>query len=313
MRKPAELLPELHPFVDALASAPAASSLAEERRLWARFCLANNPPRPPGMVVEEIAIELPGRTLAARLYRGASTRPAPCVLYLHGGGWVLGDLDTQDAIAWGLAEGTGASVLSLAYRLAPEHPYPAAFDDGYETLELLVSAPHRYGIDAHRIALCGDSAGGNLCAAIAIAARDRGGPRVAAQALVYPVLDTDTERPSYLENAEAPILGRDEMIHYLDAYLGPLRAAPPETAMPMRAKDLRALPPAWVHSAECDPLRDEAFVYSQRLRAAGNEVHYRCARGMVHGFVRARTLAPAAAAEFDALTEFLRAALERPV
>ncbi len=309
MQRPRQLLPELDAFVDAFAAAPAAADLHEERRLWADFCIASNPPRPPGMVVEDIDLALPGRTLAARLYRGGEPGAAPCVLYLHGGGWVLGDLDTQDAIAWGLAAGSGATVLSLAYRLAPEHPYPAAFDDSYETLEALAGDPGRYGIDPARIALCGDSAGGNLSAAVSIAARDRGGPRIRAQSLLYPVLDTDTERPSYLENADAPLLGREEMQHYLRAYLGPLHDTPPETAMPMRCADLRDLPPAWIHTAEFDPLRDEGFVYSQRLRAAGNEVRYRCARGMVHSFVRARTSSPAAAAEFGAITGFLRDAL----
>lgn len=309
MRKPDDLLPELHAFVDRFSALPTASDLAAERRDWSALCRANSPPRPPGLTVQDLPIALPGRTLTARLYRGPGEEPAPCVLFLHGGGWVLGDLDTHDAMACALARGSAASVLSLAYRLAPEHPYPAALNDSYETLQLLTADPQRFGIDPARVALCGDSSGGNLAAALAIATRDRGGPRLVAQALIYPVLDSDTERPSYIENADAPLLGRAQMHGYLDSYLGPLRDTPPATAMPLRAADLGGLPPAWVHSAEFDPLRDEAFVYSQRLLAAGNPAHYRCARGMVHSFARALDASPAVAVEFEAMCGFLRDAL----
>jgi acetyl esterase len=217
----------------------------------------------------------------------------------------LGDLDTNDSIAWGFAEGTGATVVSIDYRLAPEHPYPAAFDDSYTVVTHLARHASAFGIDPARIAVGGDSAGGNLTAAVALAARDRGGPAIAAQILIYPVLGTDTDLPSYRENADAPLLTRDGMIHYLDAYLGAHRAAPPAYAMPMTANDLTRLPPAFVHTAEYDPLRDEGKIYADRLAEAGNEVEYRCALGMVHSFMRARFDGAAARAEFDAICNFL--------
>lgn len=310
MPRTLDIHPQIRAFVDRLAEVPAATTLAQERSGWREFCLANNPPRPPGMQVQDLRLTLDGRMLAARVYRPVDVVRAPCILYLHGGGWVLGDLDTQDAIAWGLAEGCRATVVSLEYRLAPEHPYPAAFDDSYETLQLLVGHAGDFAIDPARIALCGDSAGGNLCAAVTLAARDRSGPLVAAQCLAYPVVDTDIDRPSYLQNADAPMLTRTEMVHYLDAWLGDARDAPPAYAMPLRAASLAGLPPTLVHTAELDPLRDEGYRFYERLVADGTPARYRCARRMVHSFMRARFAGPAPAAEFACMCSFLREHLD---
>jgi acetyl esterase len=176
---------------------------------------------------------------------------------MHGGGWILGNLDTNDSVGWGFAQGTGAAVISVDYRLAPENPYPAAFDDSRAVLEYVAANGRKHGLDGSRIAVCGDSAGGNLSAALSLWSRDHSGPRIAAQALIYPVIDTDIDNDSYRQNATAPMLTRAEMMHYLDAYLGKQRQNPHMYAMPGRATDLRNLPPALVHTAEYDPLRDE--------------------------------------------------------
>ncbi len=301
-----EMHPELQPLLELALSFPKAKDLAGERRDWQAYCARLHRPVPSNIAVEDQQFEADGLSVPVRIYRPQPLTAAGCVLYFHGGGFVLGDLDTQDTISWGLAEGTGATVVSVAYRLAPENPYPAAFDDCYAVLDYVHDHADELGIDARHITVCGDSAGGNLSAAVCLAARDRKGPAVAAQALIYPGLDIDTERPSYLEYADSPLLGRDAMCFYLDAYLGGNLDDPEPYAMPMRAADLSGLPPALVHTAELDPLHDEGVAYAERLSAAGNSVTYRCAERMPHGFFRARFLGPAPRAEFDAICDFLR-------
>jgi acetyl esterase len=297
--------PELKDFFVRLEAVPATHSTEERRRVWREFCLKSSHPRPAGMSVWDESLSLPGREIALRWYKPEIDRPQPCVIYLHGGGWVLGDLDTQDTIAWGIARGARALVASVDYRRAPEHPYPAAFDDSYAVLESVAKNADSLGIDATRIAVCGDSAGGTLAAAVCLAARDRQGPGICAQALLYPVMDVDTTRESYEENADSPLLSREEMEYFLDAYLGERRWNPDAYAMPLRAEDVSNLPPAFVHTAEFDPLRDEGHLYYRRLREAGNEAEYRFAEFMPHSFARARLEGPATKAEFDALCAFL--------
>jgi acetyl esterase len=252
-------------------------------------------------------LTLEGEVIPIRIYRPASeTAILPVVVYLHGGGWVLGDLDTNDAVAWGLAEGTGAVVISVAYRLAPEQPYPAAFRDCFNAVKWVSQEAEGLEINRERLALCGDSAGGNLAAAVSLAARDQDGPPLAAQALIYPVLGRDMTLPSYRENGEGPGLTRTDMSYYLDAYLGSDWSRADAYALPMLATDLAGLPPTLVHTAELDPLRDEGRCFAQRLEQAGVKVSYRCAPRMVHGFVRARFEGPTIAAEFAVITDFLR-------
>jgi acetyl esterase len=246
-----------------------------------------------------------GTTLPIRIYRPSTNQILPVAVYIHGGGWVVGDLDTNDTVAWGLAEGSGAVVVSIHYRLAPEHPYPAAFDDCYAIVEWISEHAEELGVDGSRLAVCGDSAGGNLSAAISLAARDRGGPAIAAQGLIFPVLALDVNTPSYLENAEGFGLTRESMVFYLDAYL-PDKSKADIYAMPLLADDLSKLPPALVHTAELDPLRDEGKLYADRLAAAGNDVTYRMGERMTHSFIRARFDGPAVAAEFQFIVDFLK-------
>jgi acetyl esterase len=297
--------PDLHNFMTREESVPEVLTIPEKRDTWRDFCTSINRPPPASMIVENREVAVNGTTLPIRIYRPSTNQILPVAVYIHGGGWVVGDLDTNDTVAWGLAEETGAVVVSIHYRLAPEHPYPAAFDDCYAIVEWISEHAEELGVDGSRLAVCGDSAGGNLSAAISLAARDRGGPAIAAQGLIFPVLALDVNTPSYLENAEGFGLTRESMVFYLDAYL-PDKSKADIYAMPLLADDLSKLPPALVHTAELDPLRDEGKLYADRLAAAGNDVTYRMGERMTHSFIRARFDGPAVAAEFQFIVDFLK-------
>lgn len=240
---------------------------------------------PPAVArAEDLALVLDGRTLAARLYvpEGASD-PAPLVLYFHGGGWVIGTLETHDGTCRALARASGAAVLSVGYRLAPEHPYPAPVEDCYAALEWAARNAASLGCDPARLAVAGDSAGGNLAAAVAIMARNRGGPALRHQLLIYPVTDDDYSLPSYAANGSGEyFLGTDAMRWFWQHYVGADAAAP--LARIGRTVDLSGLPPATVITAEFDPLRDEGMAYAARLAKAGCAVDAAIAPGMIHGF-----------------------------
>jgi acetyl esterase len=297
--------PDLHNFMTREESVPEVLTIPEKRNTWRDFCTSINRPPPASMIVENREVAVNGTTLPIRIYRPSTNQILPVAVYIHGGGWVVGDLDTNDTVAWGLAEGSGAVVVSIHYRLAPEHPYPAAFDDCYAIVEWISEHAEELGVDGSRLAVCGDSAGGNLSAAISLAARDRGGPAIAAQGLIFPVLALDVNTPSYLENAEGFGLTRESMVFYLDAYL-PDKSKADIYAMPLLADDLSKLPPALVHTAELDPLRDEGKLYADRLAAAGNDVTYRMGERMTHSFIRARFDGPTVAAEFQFIVNFLK-------
>jgi len=243
-------------------------------------------PPPVVAVARDLAIDLPGRTLPARLYLPAGApSPAPLVVFYHGGGWVLGTLETHDSTCRALARASGAAVLSVGYRRAPEVRFPGPLDDCYEALEWARDHAAALGIDATRLALAGDSAGGNLAAAVAIRARDRAGPALRHQLLIYPVTDTDFARASYLANGTgAYFLSLALMQWFWTQYLGTIPQAHVEGATVLRTADLAHLPPASLIMAEYDPLRDEGLAYAQALAAAGNDVCCDVAPGMIHGF-----------------------------
>ncbi|MDY7100609.1 MAG: alpha/beta hydrolase [Actinomycetota bacterium] len=221
---------------------------------------------------------IPGHPgVPARLYRVAEE--AGTIVFLHGGGWVLGDLDLSDAMCRDLALHCGAAVLSVDYRLAPEHPFPAALDDVMAALRWL---EHESGLDGP-VVLAGVSAGGNLAAAATLVARSEGGPPIAGQLLVCPVLDHDLDRPSYQQFAEGYYLWRADMAWFWDHY-APLDRRSEPLASPLRAESHRGLPPAVIVTAECDPLRDEGRAYAERLEASGVATSYRCYAGELHGF-----------------------------
>ena len=229
-----------------------------------------------------------GTDLPLRTYRpsGVGERP-PVVVYLHGGGWTIGSVDTHDEPCRALAAGTGAVVVSVDYRLAPEHPFPAAIHDAYAAVCFVADNADDLGVDADRLVVAGDSAGGNLSAAISLMARDRSGPPIALQVLVYPAVDFDYDSgrwPSLQENATGYFLHLETMRWFADCYGGAERLAGDPLAAPIRAADHAGLPPAHVFVAGFDPLRDEGLAYAEVLRDAGVPVTVCCHDGQVHGY-----------------------------
>ena len=302
--------PEIKAFADRAAALFDAEHetkpLAEQRRIYAEFCRSFSAPRPAGLEVHDLMVAGHAAPVPVRLYRPMGGGRLPAIIYLHGGGWVLGNPETHDTITAEMALGTEATVISVDYRLAPEHPYPAAFDDGFAVLCDVAVRPDRFGIDPARIAVAGDSAGGNLAAAMALAARDRGGPTARLQALIYPALSTDCDRPSCWEHAEAPFLTRESLLYYIACYLGGAASSTDPYAAPLEARSHSGLPPAFIATAGIDPLRDDGALYAERLRLAGIEVEYRCAPRLTHGYLRAIDFCQAARAEFDACCAALR-------
>lgn len=210
---------------------------------------------------------------------------SPCLLYFHGGGWVTGSLDSIDATCQHLAATTDCTLISVDYRLAPEHPYPAAFDDCYAVTSYVSEHPDEFGIDPDRIAVAGSSAGGNLAAAVALAARDRGGPELAHQVLVYPALARQFDTESYRQNKTGYILGRNEMQRFWSLYLQSEDHDTDPYAVPLQASSLEELPPATIITAGYDPLRDDGYAYAEALEAAGVPVRHEHFPAMIHGFV----------------------------
>lgn len=310
------LCPGFEAFVseaaDAYLGATGAEPFDEQRATYATFSRRFRQPRPNGVTVTDAALAAGFGEVPIRIYRPsmpAAGHLAPCILYMHGGGWVLGSVDTHDCITAEIAEATGAVVVSVDYRLAPEHPFPAGLEDCRAALHLLARDGLNLGIDTSRIAVAGDSAGANLAAALALWARDEGGPILAAQALIYPVLGTDLSLPSHRANASAPMLRTEEMRLYWRLYLGGADESRDPYAAPLEAEDLAGLPPALIWTAGHDPVRDDGARYAERLRAAGVSATYRCADDLAHGYLRARAMSPSAAAEIEALCAALRGLL----
>ena len=233
--------------------------------------------------------ELPGgdgQPVRARAYtpRDAGAGPLPAVMFMHGGGWVTGDLDSHDATCRALANASGCKIVAIDYRLAPEHKFPAGLEDCYAALQWLATHASDIGMAPGRIAVCGDSAGGNLAASLAIMARDRGGPAIAYQVLVYPVTHHAFDTPSYREYGNGYLLTTEGMRWNWNHYLADEAAGRDPLASPLLAPDLRGLPPALVIVAECDPLCDESEAYAKRLAEAGVPVDCRRYDGMLHAF-----------------------------
>jgi acetyl esterase len=224
--------------------------------------------------------------IPVRCYWPSEEKNLPLIVFYHGGGWVLGNIITHDAYCRRLAIASGAIVASVDYRLAPEHKYPAAFDDCYAATRYLADNAAEFGADPHRIAVAGDSAGGNLAAAVAIAARDAGRPSITLQVLLYPVIDYNFSTPSYTECGEGYFLTRQAMEWFWTQYLEHDRDGRRPFASPIRAETLGALPPALIITAAYDPLCDEGRLYAERLARANVQVDYKCYDDMFHGFCR---------------------------
>jgi acetyl esterase len=255
----------------------------------------------PVYEVASLRIPGPGGDLPLRLYRPTSQRPLPALLYFFGGGWVLGSMDTADGVGRALANASGALVVVPGYRLAPEHPFPAAVDDCYAALRWVAGHSAEIGADPSRLAVGGDSAGGNLAAAVTLLAR-ADGPALVGQLLVYP--NTDQLADELTDGADDPFLfNRHSVAWYRQHYLpGPGDAASP-LASPLRAESLAGLPPALVITAEYDPLRDQGEAYARRLADEGVAVNLSRYPGMAHGFfTMAGTLEASRAAIAQAAT-----------
>ncbi len=240
--------------------------------------------------VRELSCDGPRGPIPLRLYRpvGASTdRSAllPVLVYFHGGGWTIGDLDTHDVLCRELCNGSGAAVVSVDYRMGPEQPFPAADDDCRAATYWVRSHAAGLGLDAARLAVGGDSAGGNLAAVIAIAARDAGDLPIAFQLLIYPATDQRRAHPSHTTNGAGYLLTRETIAYYHDNYFGPSGNDLDWRASPLLRDDLSRLPPSLVLTAGFDPLRDEGLEYADRLVAAGNRATYVCFERQIHGFI----------------------------
>ncbi len=233
--------------------------------------------------VENRTINGKSGAIALRIYRPLTSGAKAMFINYHGGGWVIGDLDTADAACRDLATALDCIVVSVDYRLAPEHLFPAAVDDSYDALCWAVANSASLGGNG-KVLVGGESAGGNLAAVMCIKARDEGGPAITAQVLFYPVTDADMTRDSYRRNGEGFLLSKDTMKWFWDTYCPEGQRTHPH-ASPLRAINLRGLPPAIIATAEFDPLCDEGALYAGALANAGNSVTYTCYAGLIHDFM----------------------------
>jgi acetyl esterase len=262
-------------------------SPTEARELYLKGRVVSNPEPPELASVEPLAIPSPTGSIPARIYTPVRPRQAnglaPCLVFYHGGGWVIGDLDSHDVVCRKLANEGELIVISVDYRLAPEHKFPAAVDDAIEAAKWIAANAKQLDIDASRLMVGGDSAGGNLAAVVAIAARDGNGPAIAGQLLIYPATDFAMTHPSHSEPETSILLTHSVIKWFRDHYLGDADIND-WRASPARAKTLAGLPPAYVLTAGADPLRDEGDEYAARLKEAGVPVTYKHFPGQFHGF-----------------------------
>jgi acetyl esterase len=269
--------------LEAIGSMPMSQQTPAEARAGFLLLAAVAGPADAPVPTEDRTVPGPAGEIPVRVYRPQSDEPLPVVVYFHGGGWVIGDITTHDTTCQRIAAGVPAVVVSVDYRLAPEHRFPAAVDDCDAATAWVSAHAAELGGDAARLAVAGDSAGGNLAAVIALRARDSGGAPIAFQLLVYPATDLTRSLPSHTENGEGYLLDTDAMTWFVGQYLVDADARHAD-ASPLFVEDLTGLPPALVVTAEFDPLRDEGEAYAQRLRDAGVDATTSRYDGMIHGF-----------------------------
>ncbi len=260
-------------------------SIEEQRAIYDRMAEAFTPPRPLGVTVEEAALALPGRTLRLRAYRGVTGGTSGTAIYLHGGGFVVGGLDSHDIVTAQLAALTDTTVLAVDYRLAPEHRYPAAHHDCYEVIKAVIDGSLPLACPNHRIVLLGDSAGGNIAASAALWLRETGQRQVDGMVLFYPGLAPDPTPPARDDEAHAPMLTLADVRYYKKVYLGDQK--PDHLTSPLLADDLTGMPSTLLLPVEHDPLRDDCTLFLQRLTAAGVPADLHLGKGLVHGCLRA--------------------------
>ncbi|WP_455883530.1 alpha/beta hydrolase [Pseudomonas putida] len=287
------------------------SSLAGLRRNYERMCQAFTPPQPSGLQLSDFSLGGVG----VRSYLPSTPTPEagwPCLLYMHGGGWVVGGLASHDFICFELATALQVLVIAIDYRLAPEHPFPAAFDDCRAVWQAIGAGQAPYAINLQRLVVIGDSAGGNLAAALCLGLRDAGQPMPRAQVLIYPGLGGPADLPSRRDCRDAPLLSTADTECYLALYLRGA-AKPSPYAMPLLAEDFSGLPKALIAVAQFDPLRDDGILYAERLQAAGVPAVLYPGKGLVHGCLRARGQAPEVDQLYRYLFDYLRSELLTPL
>jgi len=306
--------PRVKRFLDVLAAGnaphPLETSVAQRRAQLAELMQLGGP-GPAVDAPRELCLPGPAGALAGRLYApaGAPGTPLPGLLYLHGGGLIAGTLDTHAAIARSLAHFGACRVLALDYRLGPEHPFPAALEDACAALRHLSMHAADFGIDAARLGICGDSAGGLLAAAACQWAAAAGGPALALQLLICPILDYGRRTGSRAEFASGYLLDQATLDHDLrHCVAGGADAGDPRLA-PLRAADLAGVPRTIVHTAEFDPLRDEGRDYFERLAHSGSALSYTCHAGMIHLFYALGAVIPYARSALESMGREVRAAL----
>ncbi len=290
----------LHPRARSLldlidkGTVPATHTLTPEgaRAFYLERRALTQPPAPAVAEVRDLIAELPHGALPLRLYRplgSAANTLLPVLVFFHGGGWTMGDLDTHDVLCRELANGSGCALVSIDYRLGPEHRFPAAVLDCVAATRWVHQHAASLGLDAQGLGVGGDSAGGNLAAVVAIAARDMAadaGPLpIRFQLLIYPATDMRRITPSHQQNAQGYLLTADTLAYFHDHYIDDAAHDLDWRASPLRHADLRKLPPALVITAGYDPLRDEGLAYSQRLSEAGNRATHICFERQIHGFI----------------------------
>jgi acetyl esterase len=310
------LTPETRGLLDFLAQAnlpryPAVGAL-EARRIFRERGRLLQPDPPPVASAQDRAVPGPHGSIPVRVYRPVGSSDdvvLPVLVFFHGGGWVIGDVEGYDTLCRALANESRCAVVSVNYRLAPEHKFPSAVEDCVAATSWVAEHAPELRVDRERLAVGGDSAGGNLAAVVSITARDAGAPAIAFQLLIYPATRNDETVPSRVELRNGYLLEQDLIDWFGECYVRTPADYADWRCSPFRAPDLSRLPPALVLTAEYDPLRDEGKDYADRLRAAGVKVTYRCHAGMIHGFVNMGRVIPQASAAIRECAEAMANAL----
>jgi acetyl esterase len=293
-----------------VANRPAFETVTPDdaRRLYAAGRTVLAPEPMPVAEVRDLTMPGPGGDIPLRLYRPVAGKTLPILVFFHGGGWVVGSIETHDTVCRHLAVRAECAVLSVDYRMGPEHKFPAAVEDCVAATEWTADNAGALGVDPVRIAVGGDSAGGNLAAVVALAARDRGRPLLSHQLLLYPATDAAMSHPSVERYAEGYLLTRTTMRWFYDQYLRGSEDVADWRVSPLRAPDLSSVAPAFILTAGYDPLCDEGDAYARRLEEAGVAVRHRRVEGQIHGFIGNGKIIGAAAPALDQAAAALRAA-----